>query len=83
MSKLVLVAAALLATAASARAADTYTVDHWPGDVDTIPCSAWQRTTDGAWVLKGYVKVGASIIEDVGFKGDSTARLLAQKCGPK
>ena len=82
MSKLMLFAGMLLAMAAPARA-ETYTVEHWPGDIDTIPCSAWQRTADGAWALKGYVRVGSSVIENVGFKNDSTARLLAKKCGAK
>ena len=82
MSKFILLAAVLLAPIASARA-ETYTVEHWPGDIDTIPCSAWQKTADGAWALKGYIKVGSSVIENVGFKGDSTAKRLAQKCGTK
>ncbi len=82
MSKLMLPAAVLLAMVAPVQA-ETYTVEHWPGDIDTIPCSAWERTADGAWALKGYVKVGSSVIENVGFKGDSTARLLAKKCGAK
>ncbi len=77
-------AAALLLAPVAARAADTYPVDKWPADVDTIPCNAWERYPDGSWALRGYVKVGASIIENVGFnKSDSTARLLERKCGKK
>ncbi len=83
MRILTLAFAAVLVAPAAARAADTYTVENWPADVDTIPCSAWEHYPDGAWALKGYVKVGASIIEHVGFKGDSTARLLDRKCGKK
>lgn len=82
MSKLMRPAAALLAMVAPVQA-ETYTVEQWPRDIDTIPCSAWERTADGAWALKGYVKVGSSVIENVGFKGDSTARLLAKKCAAK
>ena len=64
---------ALLAPLASARA-ETYTVENWPADIDTIPCSAWQRYDDGTWVLKGSVKVGASVIDNVGVKGDAAAQ---------
>ncbi len=74
--------AALLAALASARA-ETYTVDNWPADIDTIPCSAWQRSDDGTWVLKGSVKLGASVIDNVGVKGDAAARALAERCGAK
>ncbi len=79
-----LAAASALACLGAARAdAETYTVENWPGDIDTIPCSAWTHYPDGTWELKGYVKLGASVIENIGFKGDSSARLLDQKCGKK
>jgi len=81
--RMITLAAAALLIAPDARAAETYTVDHWPADVDTIPCSAWEHYPDGSWALHGYVKLGASVIENVGFKGDSTARLLDRKCGKK
>ena len=80
--RIVVLAAALCLAAASARA-ETYTLDNWPADIDNIPCSAWTHNADGSWALKGYVKVGASVIENVGFKGDSSAHLLDRKCGKK
>ncbi|MGO9421104.1 hypothetical protein [Roseiarcus sp.] len=83
MRMITLAAAALLIAPDVARAAETYAVDNWPADVDTIPCSAWEHYPDGSWALHGYVKLGASVIENVGFKGDSTARLLDRKCGKK
>ena len=44
MTKLALAAAgAFLCTLAPALAGSTYQVDNWPGDIDNIPCSAWQR----------------------------------------
>jgi hypothetical protein len=82
MRMLTVAAAAFLITPVAARA-DTYTVDNWPADIDTIPCSAWQHYPDGSWALRGYVKVSASVIENVGFKGDSSAHLLDKKCGKK
>jgi hypothetical protein len=80
-SVLSLVAAGLMFAPGIALAGNTYTVDRWPQDIDTIPCNAWSHYPDGTWALNGYVKLGASVIENVGFKGDSTARLLDKKCG--
>lgn len=74
------VAAAVLGMASAARAA-TYPVDRWPGDVDTIPCSAWTHSSDGTWALNGAIKLGASVVEDVGVKGDAAARSLDKRCG--
>jgi hypothetical protein len=36
---------------------------------------------DGTWALHGYIKVGDSVLENVGVKGDTAARLLERKCG--
>jgi hypothetical protein len=66
---------------AGAAHAQTYEVDHWPGDIDTIPCSAWTKTSDGTWALKGRLKLGASEVEDIGVKGDAAARSLDKRCG--
>ena len=76
----VLGAVALIAATASAGA-ETYVVDRWPGDIDVIPCSAWTRSADGAWVLHGSIKLGASVLDDIGVKGDASARLLDKRCG--
>jgi len=83
MRMITLAATALAVAPVAARAAETYVVENWPGDVDTIPCSAWDRYPDGSWALRGYIKVGGSVIEHVGFKGDSTARLLDKHCGKR
>ena len=83
MRTLMLSLAALLAVPAAARAAGTYELEKWPADIESIPCSAWVHNPDGSWALKGYVKVGASIIENVGFKGDSWAHLLDKTCGKR
>ena len=82
MLKLVLIAfaAALLCDAAPACAV-TYQVDNWPADVDNIPCSAWQKSGDGTWVLTGTIKVGSSELTNVGVKGDAAARKVEKKCG--
>ena len=81
-----LLAAAVLPVAAvrPAHAEETYVVDRWPADLDTIPCSAWTKTGDGTWALvSGSIKVGASVLSHVGFKGDTEARVIESKCGSK
>ncbi len=64
-------------------AAATYVVDNWPSDIDNIPCSAWTKSTDGTWVLSGSIKLGASVVDNVGFKGDTPARMIEKRCGRK
>ncbi len=81
MSKAALFAATALVSATPVAHAETYVVDHWPGDIDTIPCGAWTRYNDGTWALKGSIKLGASVIDDVGVKGDAAARSLEKRCG--
>ena len=85
MSKLVLAsAAALIAMVASARADEqVWVMDNWPADIDKIPCSAWTKSGDGTWVLKGAVKVGSEVMNDIGVKGDTAAHLLDRQCGAK
>lgn len=81
MTKAVIFAGAALLAATASVSAGTYVVDRWPGDVNSIPCSAWTRTDDGTWVLNGKLKIGASEIEDIGVKGDAAARSLQKRCG--
>ena len=84
MPKLALTAAAVfICMIGSVRAAQTYVVDNWPADIDTIPCSAWQKAGDGTWVLQGNIKIGASEMSNVGVKGDAAARALERNCGHK
>jgi hypothetical protein len=81
MSKFAISVFAVLLAGNVAARAETFEVDRWPGDIDTIPCSAWTRMNDGTWALKGSIKLGASVIEDVGVKGDAAARSLQKRCG--
>ena len=85
MSNLVIAAAgAFIAMVASARAdAPVYVLDNWPGDIDKIPCSAWQKSPDGTWVLNATVKIGASELTNVAVKGDAAAHKLDRLCGAK
>jgi hypothetical protein len=82
MSKLVLIAFTVAAfLSATPIHAESYKVDSWPGDIDSVPCSAWQKSSDGTWVLTGTIKVGASELTNVGVKGDAAARKVEKKCG--
>ena len=85
MLKLTLAAAAaLLLIIPSAYAQENaYELNNWPADIDQIPCSAWEKTKDGTWVLHAAVKVGSEILEDVAVKGDAAAHHLDRSCGKK
>lgn len=77
-----LVLAAAVAAVSAAWAQETYVVENWPADLDKIPCGAWEKTSDGTWTLAhGSIKVGASVLNHVGFKGDTAARLIERTCG--
>ena len=86
MLKMTLAAAvAFLIVAPSARAQEegVYVLDNWPADIDQIPCSAWEKTKDGTWVLHAKVKLGSSIIENVAVKNDAAAHAVEKSCGKK
>ena len=82
MSKRLICSVAALVATVGAAHATTYEVDNWPADADTIPCSAWTKTSDGTWTLNNAsIKLGASVIDNVGVKGDAAARSLDKRCG--
>ena len=86
MSRLgILTAVVLFGATASVRADEQiWTVQNWPGDIDLIPCSAWTKTSDGAWVLTGgAVKLGSETMNNIGVKGDAAAHHLDRECGKK
>jgi hypothetical protein len=71
-----------LAAAPPVWAEETYVIDSWPADLDKIPCTAWEKTSDGTWALAhGKIQVGGSVLSHVGFKGDTEARLIERNCG--
>ena len=86
MSRLgILTAVVLFGATASVRADEqVWEVQNWPGDIDLIPCSAWTKTSDGAWVLTGgSVKLGSETMSNIGVKGDAAAHKLDRECGKK
>ena len=85
MSRLgILTAIALIGAMTSVRAdQQVWTLENWPGDIDLIPCKAWSKTSDGAWVLNGAVKLGEETMSNIGVKGDAAAHKLDRECGKK
>ncbi len=80
-----LTALVFVAMSASARAEkQVWIMSNWPGDIDLIPCSAWSKTGDGAWVLTGgSIKLGSQTMENIAVKGDAAAHHLDRECGAK
>ncbi len=81
MRKIVLAASVAFMALTGGAEAMTWEVDSWPGGVDQIPCTEWTKTPDGTWLLKGSIKLGASIVDNIGVKGDAAARKLEKMCG--
>ena len=82
----IVTAVAFIGMIASVHADEqVWVVNNWPADAGKIPCSAWSRTSDGAWVVTGgAVKLGSETLDNVGVnRDDAAAHLLDRKCGKK
>jgi hypothetical protein len=83
MSRLGFLTAVVILAAATSVCAEeqVWVMDNWPADIDQIPCSAWSKTGEGMWVLNGSVKLGSSVMNNIGVKGDAAAHHLDRECG--
>ena len=81
MSKFMLCGVAALVAMAGAAQAATYRGGPLAGRRRYDPLQRMDETGDGTWVLNGSIKLGASVIDDVGVKGDAAARALDKRCG--
>jgi hypothetical protein len=73
----------LLAGTAQADAV-SYTIEDWPSDLNTLPCTAFVKAPNGGWALAGTIVVRSSneVVSDGLFvKGNTVANLLESKCG--
>lgn len=68
----------------SAIAQSKYTIEKWPGDLRTLPCSAFVKAPNGGWGLAGTIIVRSSnevLTENVYVKGNAVADIIERKCG--
>jgi hypothetical protein len=74
----------LSAIASPAYAQVKYTIEKWPGDLNTLPCDAFIKTPNGGWGLAGTIIVRSSnevLSENVYVKGNAVADIIEKKCG--
>jgi hypothetical protein len=74
----------LSASASLAYAQVKYTIEKWPGDLNTLPCDAFIKTPNGGWGLAGTIIVSSSnevLTENVYVKGNAVADIIEKKCG--
>lgn len=74
----------LSAITASAYAQVKYTIEKWPGDLNTLPCSAFVKTPNGGWGLAGTIIVRSSneVLSETNYvKGNAVADIIEKKCG--
>ncbi len=67
-----------------AVAQSKYTIEKWPADLNTLPCSAFVKTPNGGWGLAGTIVVRSSnevLTESVYVKGNAVADIIERKCG--
>jgi hypothetical protein len=70
--------------ACSAHAQSKYTIEKWPADLNTLPCSAFVKAPKGSWGLAGTIVVRSSnevLSQNVYVKGNAVADLIERKCG--
>jgi hypothetical protein len=70
-----LAALTFVASLSSASAA-TYTIQHWPQDLNKVPCDAWKHNSDGMWVEVGTIIVGKNATSGMAFKDTDESKLL-------
>jgi hypothetical protein len=61
-----------------------YTIEKWPADLNTLPCSAFVKVSNGGWGLAGTIVVRSSneiLSQNVYVKGNAVADIIERKCG--
>ena len=76
----------LLSVLANSAQADqaSYTIEQWPADLNTLPCTAFVKAPEGSWGLAGIIVVISSnevISESFYVKGNAVADIIESKCG--
>ncbi len=68
----------------AAHAQSKYTIEKWPADLNTLPCSAFVKAPNGGWGLAGTIVVRSSnevLSENIYVKGNAVADIIQRKCG--
>jgi hypothetical protein len=74
----------LSAVVGPAYAQVRYTIEKWPGDLNTLPCDAFIKTSNGGWGLAGTIIVRSTnevLSGNAYVKGNAVADLIEKKCG--
>ena len=67
-----------------ARAKQTYALQQYPEGLVNVPCSAFKRTSNGAWKeVAVFVFHGQRFTGNTYSPGSQEASMLDQKCGAK
>jgi len=66
-----------------ASAEERITIEKWPADLNTLPCDAFVRTSNGGWGLAGTIVVRSSnevLTGNTYVKGNAVADIIKRKC---
>jgi hypothetical protein len=78
---LLIIAATLLVTSFTARAA-TYTISSYPAGFAEVPCDAFKKNSDGSWTQVAILIAGGALIPaGNNFKNTAETRIIEEKCG--
>jgi hypothetical protein len=62
----------------------TYIIEHWPEDIDKLPCAAWKKDASGVWTQVATIVVsskGITIRKNSLGLGPLESAMLDRKCG--
>jgi hypothetical protein len=80
MLRILLIIASILAICGTASA-ETYRIEHWPADLDQVPCEAWKKNPDGSWSQTGTIIAGDVARKDNRFRNTPETQIIEKKCG--
>lgn len=76
-------AASLVAAARPAIADTEYPASSLLDALRTLPCEAFQKDIDGAWLLIGRIRIGERVVYGEIWKDNRESKILDARCAPK
>ena len=84
MSTFLIIAATLLVSSFTARAAGPYTITSYPAGLAEVPCNAFKKNPDGSWTQVAILIAGGALIPaGNNFKDTAETRIIEKKCDRK
>jgi hypothetical protein len=84
VSTFLIIAATLLVSSFTARAAGPYTITSYPAGLAEVPCNAFKKNPDGSWTQVAILLAGGALIPAGDYsKNTAETRIIENKCDKK